>query len=100
MKDNKEAPEVHQALLDQLGYALPSAPIHAIARVIRNDWKNVYFGAKPYLAALETMNKISDNYGADSGISIAAYFLTNAASWRGPVARLIKKELSRRINSI
>jgi len=64
-----------------------------ISREIRKDWKNVYFGAVPYLNAMSTMNNVRDNYGLDSGESIVMYFLSNAGSWRGEVAKEIKKEL-------
>ena len=64
-----------------------------IAREIRNDWKNVYFGAKPYLDAMATLNTIDDNYGWDSGKMIVLYFLSNASTWRGETAKRIKAEL-------
>jgi hypothetical protein len=64
-----------------------------IARDIKRDWKHVYFGAVPYLNALEEMDNPRDRYGADSGESIIAYFLANATTWRGDKAREIKKEL-------
>lgn len=65
-----------------------------IAREIRSDWKNVYFGAKPYLDAMSTLDKISDRYFEDSGTSVVAYFLANASSYRGEVAKRVKKELN------
>lgn len=68
-------------------------PLYEIARDIRRNWKNVWFGAKPYLQAMGTLTSISDNYGLDSGKSIVLYFLSNAATWRGPEARRIKAEL-------
>jgi hypothetical protein len=68
-------------------------PLATIAREIRRDWKNVYFGAVPYLEALAAMDKVTDTYGADSGESIVLYFLSNATTWRGGVARHIKAEL-------
>jgi len=40
---------------------------------------------------------IKDKYGQDSGKSIVAYFLSNARSWTGPVAKLVKKELKKRL---
>lgn len=64
-----------------------------IAREIRADWKNVYFGAKPYLQAMADLDSIEDNYILDPGRSIVAYFLANASTWRGEVARRIKAEL-------
>lgn len=68
-------------------------PIQDIAAEINCDWKNQYFGAVPYLDAMFSLNSISDMYGADSAKSIVLYFLANANTWRGPVARRIKGEL-------
>ena len=68
-------------------------PIWEIAREIRKDWKNVSPYASPYLDAMTALDKISDNYYADSGSSVVAYFLSNAASWRGEVAKRVKVEL-------
>lgn len=65
-----------------------------IAKEIRQCWKNVYFGAEPYLEAMSTLNSIEDNYYADDGKSIVLYFLANASTWRGEDARRIKKELN------
>lgn len=64
-----------------------------IASEIRSDWRKVYFGAVPYLGAMETLSSIEDNYYEDSGESIVRYFLANAGTWRGDKAREIKAEL-------
>lgn len=69
-------------------------PLSNIAHDIRRDWKNVNYAAKPYLAAMFELDKITDPYMFDTGRGIVAYFLSNAASWRGPVAKLIKAELN------
>jgi hypothetical protein len=82
--------------LEQLKADLPAMGIASIARKIREDWKKVDFGAAPYLDAM-IFESVSDNYGCDSGSSIVAYFLSNASTWRGPVARMIKAELNKRI---
>ena len=38
-------------------------PICEIAREIHSDWgKNIYFGAKPYLSAMLSLEKITDKY--------------------------------------
>ena len=66
-----------------------------IANEIRSNWSNVYFGAVPYLEAMGTLNTIEDNYFMDSGRSVVAYFLANAGTWRGEVARKVKKELNK-----
>jgi len=68
-------------------------PLYEIAHDIRKDWKNPYFGAKPYLDAMATLDSIEDNYGLDSAKSIVLYFLGNASTWRGETAKAIKKEL-------
>lgn len=68
-------------------------PINVIANEIASDWKSVNFGAKPYLSAMFSLNKISDYYGCDSAKSIVLYFLANAQTWRGDKAREIKAEL-------
>lgn len=70
-----------------------------IARVIRADWKAVNFSAEPYLSAMEQMAPGTANYGQDSARSIVLYFLSNAGTWRGPVAREIKAELKRQHTS-
>jgi hypothetical protein len=68
--------------------------IAAIARDCRRDWPKPYFGAVPYIGAMLSLDSIHDDYGADSGRSIVAYFLSNATTWRGEVARKCKTELN------
>ena len=76
---------------------LPRMTLSQIASLIYSDWKNVNYGAKPYLEAMSSLQNVSDMYGQDSGTSIVAYFLSNARSYTGPTAVAIKKELQRRI---
>lgn len=76
---------------------LPTMNVSGIAATVRRDWQNVYFGAKPYLAAMLTMDKVTDQYGADPGTNIVNYFLSNAQTWKGPVARAVKLELKQRL---
>lgn len=64
-----------------------------IAREIRADWKKPYFGAIPYLEAMELMSSWQSGFINDGGDEIAARFLGNATSWRGEVARRVKSEL-------
>jgi hypothetical protein len=70
-------------------------PLYEIAREIRRIWKNVYFGAVPYLDAMGSLNKVTDSYGCDSGKSMVLYFLANASTWRGDDAKRIKAELKK-----
>ena len=68
-------------------------PIYEIAREIRADWKNIYFGAKPYLDAMGSLESIDDSYGCDSADTIVRYFIANAGTWKGETARRVKAEL-------
>ena len=68
-------------------------PLYEIARDISKDWKNVNYAAKPYLEALAQLDTINDSFFADSAKYVVLYFLGNASSWRGPVAKVIKAEL-------
>ena len=74
-------------------------PIWAIAREIRAKWvkkdgtPNVWFGAVPYLKAMETLTHINEMYGLDTAQTVVIYFLANAAQFKGEDARRIKKEI-------
>jgi hypothetical protein len=68
-------------------------PLYQIADDIRADWKRPYFGAVPYLDAMGALERIEDNFFEDSGKSVVLYFLANAGTWRGEVARRVKAEL-------
>lgn len=72
-------------------------PIHVIASEIIRDWRPVNYAARPYLDAMCCLASINDPYGADSGVSVVSYFLSNASSWRGEVARRVKAELKQLI---
>jgi hypothetical protein len=67
--------------------------LNTIAKDIRKDWAKPYFGAVPYLDAMETLNSIRDTYYYDDAESVVRYFLSNATSWKGETARAIKAEL-------
>lgn len=68
-------------------------PVYKIAEEILNDWAAPYFGARPYLAAMLTINNELENYGQDTAKSIILYFLSNASSYRGSKAKELKNEL-------
>jgi hypothetical protein len=76
-----------------------SRPIYVIASEIRKDWKKVNYAAVPYLQAMATLGDIREKFYADSGSSVVMYFLANAGTWRGEVARRIKKELNEMLKS-
>jgi hypothetical protein len=43
-------------------------PLHIIAAEIKTDWKNVYFGAVPYLDAMATLDSVHQSYYAEDGV--------------------------------
>jgi hypothetical protein len=67
--------------------------IREIAKEIRKYWEQPYFGAVPYIEAMQNLETINDKYYMDSAKSIVLYFLSNAATFRGEHARRIKAEL-------
>ena len=73
-------------------------PLNYIAEEIYRDWskqgKGVNYAAKPYLEAMQQLDSIKGRFYEDSAESVVAYFLGNASSWRGEVAKRVKKELN------
>ena len=67
--------------------------VSEIANEIKRVWQKPYFGAVPYLQAMQCLNGINDRYGFDDARSIINYFLCNATTWRGQDAKRIKTEL-------
>ena len=67
--------------------------IYQIATEIKSDWKKPYFGAVPYLDAMLVLDTINDSFYNDSAKSVVLYFLANASSWKGDIARRVKAEL-------
>lgn len=83
--------------LELLQQQLQAAPLSQIADLIRREWgAEVNYAAKPYLRAMLTLPSIDSHYGLDDGKSIVLYFLSNASTWRGDVAELVKAELKKR----
>lgn len=78
---------------------LPVRPIREITKDIEADiaagnWsRSASAYARPYLRAMKELGSVSDKYLLDSGRSVVLYFLSNASTWRGDVARKIKNEL-------
>ena len=71
-----------------------------IAKDIRSNWKNVYFGAEPYLQAMEQIHSPETDapYLFEDAQTQVMYFLANAQWWRGETARTIKNELKKQYN--
>lgn len=73
--------------------------VSAIARLIHRHWAKVNYGAEPYLEAMVSLESVNDPYYKDSGKSVVLYFLANAGTWRGDVAKAVKSELKKRVGS-
>ena len=73
-------------------------PIYQIASDIKKAWTKVGFGAAPYLQAMASMTKITDQFGFDTGESVVLYFLSNASGFRGVEAKVLKAELKAHLN--
>jgi hypothetical protein len=76
--------------------------ISNIASLAWADWKatsksGVNYAAKPYLEAMLDCETMDSKYGCEDGRTQVAYFLSNATSYRGEQAKLIKAELNRRL---
>lgn len=90
-----------KAMKDRKGSARTAArSIREIAAEVDEDWAKVYFGARPYLDAMYSLDSINDNYFLDSGASIVSYFLGNAATWRGETAKRVKAELKAMLKEV
>ena len=76
---------------------LKGRPLYEIAALIYRDWKPINFAAKPYVEAMSSLENMDSKYMADDARSIVLYFLSNAQTWKGPVARIIKTELKNRL---
>lgn len=75
---------------------LKAMSVAALARLIRKVWAKPYFGAVPYIEAMHAFEKDGDLYGVENAKGICTYFLANATTWRGDMARAVKAELKRR----
>lgn len=71
-----------------------------IAADIKRGWPNMNYAAKPYYEAMYSLDKITDQFYQDSGTSIVRYFLSNATTWKGDVARHIKAELKDMLKNV
>jgi hypothetical protein len=67
--------------------------LSTIARDIRRAWPKMYFGAVPYIEAMEYLDNINDKYMYDDARGIVRYFLANAGTFRGEAAKALKTEL-------
>lgn len=64
-----------------------------IVRTIRADWRNPYFGAVPYLDALEGLTTWDCTVEFEHARALAPYLLNNLRTWKGEVARTVKAQL-------
>lgn len=87
----EKALPIMQKVVDKL-YADMS--LNDIGKCILSEWKGINYAARPYAEAMRDMQ--NGHYGLDDAKGIILYFLANASTWRGPLARAVKAELKRR----
>jgi hypothetical protein len=75
--------------------ATTTRSLREIAAEINADWKNVNYGAVPYLNAMSQLDSVNDGFFAESAQDIVIRFLCNASTWRGETAKRIKAELKK-----
>lgn len=75
--------------------ATTTRSLREIAAEISADWKNVNYGAVPYLNAMSQLDSVNDGFFAESAQDIVLRFLCNTSSWRGETAKRIKAELKK-----
>ena len=70
-----------------------------VTREIRAKWSKPYFGAVPYLDALQEVNTSDKNatYISEQVKDIVPYLLCNMSTFRGADARRLKAELKEMI---
>jgi len=95
-------PTVKTQLTDYTQQSLDKLLLSDIAYLIKKDWRKtakngIYFGAVPYLEAMTTLSNVNQTYIAESGKSIVIYFLANAQTWKGEVAKAVKAHLNKLI---
>jgi hypothetical protein len=72
---------------------MPHRPLCEIATEIIADWTALHGAAQPYMNAMSQLRNAGDSYGMETGSDIIQRFLINAQTWRGDVARRVKREL-------
>lgn len=95
--DRGEAYKIGGNEMDLHEETLKGRPLYEIAALIYRDWKPINYAAKPYVDAMSSLEDMNSKYICDDARSIVTYFLSNAQTWRGPVAKMIKAELNRRV---
>jgi hypothetical protein len=69
-------------------------PLSVIAEEIYKDWKPMPNYAYEHFKAFRYATDMTEMYGCDKVKWEVAYFLGSAQTWKGEVARRIKKELN------
>lgn len=93
MADTSDVDKVKELLQ---GKDISQLTLGELQRIIKKDWgSKVNFAAKPYLEAMAGIE--GGMYGQDPWQQIIGYFLSNATSWKGSVAKAVKDELKKRL---
>ena len=81
-------------------YNLEKMTLSQIADLISNSWNNMPLKIDEYVEAMSQIESIEDKYGDyETGAEIVTYFLANAKSWQGDIAKDVKQHLNNLINN-
>jgi hypothetical protein len=81
---------------------LAALKLSELAEMAYNDWpaaRSENHPAGAYLVPLLGLENLQSRYGVERGEGLVRYFLANAGSWRGEIAREVKRELRRRLDA-
>ena len=84
-------------MIQFMGGLVHMRTIREIAHEIQLAWEKPYFGAVPYLTAMEQLQNSQSRYFGDSATTIIAYFLANASTFKGEKAKALKSELKQHL---
>lgn len=73
--------------------------IRELMQIVKSDWQRPYFGAVPYIEALLQCETMDSRYLFETARDLVPYFLCNANTWRGEIAKEVKAELKQRLSN-
>lgn len=81
-------------------YNLEKMTLSQISDLISNSWNNMPEKAYCYVEAMSQIESLEDKYGDyETGLEIVSYFLTNAKTWQGNIAKNVKQHLNNLIRN-
>ena len=80
-------------------YDLKNMRLSQISDLIYRNWNNMPLNAYRYVEAMFQLDNINESFNNETGVEIISYFLANAKSWQGDVAKDVKQYLNNLIKN-